>query len=69
MVVVGELNARLVARFTGFVERRGHTLPDVRLFSRFLVNPWIDQEFVANHVARVNRLGKLRLDRRVIDMG
>src|SRR5262249_47416044 len=69
MIVIGELQARLLARFARLVEGRGDPFPDVRLLSHLLVYPGIDDERVAEDVARLDDLRQFRVDARVVDVG
>ena len=59
MVVVSELNMRLLADFTGSIERLSYMLPSIRLVSHFFVNPGNDDVSMADDLTRLDDLGPL----------
>jgi len=52
MIVIRELHACVLARFSGLVECGGDAFPHIRLFPHLFVDPGIDEESVPNRVAR-----------------
>ena len=59
MIVIGELNSRLLARFPGAIKSFGRTLPAIGPLANIVVNVGIDEIFVADHMGRIEHAGEL----------